>query len=239
MGAVQVQSRLVRHTEKLTPFESVVFLLTGGPGASGSKTGITNDSFNSHYLGKDGSGRFKPIVEDLRSPDGYGFYSSTWGFIGAKDMPLGKELVIRGIFQGREKLIHVPFDENVSALVNRLVMYDVTQNTQLVNPYGEGKGSLIRRYEEAHETDEFIMRFSDPKISDGISDRETWVPFERYGDQQIHIWVPKNAVGVPLRRDFYGLVRWHYVNLDADPSGRRWVAYEAADAIVAGDNAPL
>jgi hypothetical protein len=191
------------------------------------KVMVPNSAYNNMLLGKDESGKFKPIPEEILNARP--LYTGTAGVIGDKGKPLGKRVETECNYEGQKKTAIFEASEE-RGLVDTAILCDhafASDGTPSIQLFNARTGKPISTREEMLEASEVIVKFNGKFYLHQIQNRDGGV-LEAVGDEFTRSYISDSAVlGLVARADYWLGVR-RYVFLDDRPSLAFGVAVEAA-----------
>lgn len=209
-------------------------------GNMAGKPVVPNAFYNKVFLGKDADGRFKPVPDEILNARP--LYSGTLGVVGNKGRPLGTSVEAQCEYAGTMKSVIVRPGKEDTSRVDTILASDhlFGPDGKPLLPLSNAKtGKPIRNDDEMGEADEVLLTMNGQTRKYVLKSRDGGV-LEAVGNENTYSYVSDTAAIGLLRRGIsfndYGR---HGVILDGQPSSRFGVVREAADAIVAGNNAPI
>lgn len=192
------------------------------------KAMLPNSVFNGIFLGKDESGKFKPIPDEILNARP--LYTGTAGVIGDKGKPLGKRVETECNYEGQKKTTIFEAEEqagliDTAILCDHAFSPDGMSSILLFNPRTR---KPINTREEMLEATEVIVQFQQFYLHQ-IQNRDGGV-FETVGDETTRSYISDSAVlGLVARvNGIWGDSYGRNVNLLDRPSIAFGVAVEAA-----------
>ncbi len=172
-------------------------------GSNVSRRKVMLNTFYSEVFFRKSRGKFKPVPDELVKARV--LYTGTFGMIGDKGKPLGKEIASQCDYKGSRKTVIVRPVKDLISRVDTLVTCDhgfAPDGTPFLQLSDASTGNEIRSEEDMQKAREVLLTLRGQIFTFKIQNRGAeGREFESVGDEKMYIYISESAVVGLLSHD--------------------------------------